>query len=1340
MDEETRKIIERTKERRERLKMMSDVDGGYRKRRPLSEDMSTNIEAAQDDDSPKRQCLRSAERNIKPDTPAIRGVPARRNELTNVCLSSDDGDYVPVPVPRKSLCQEENRDPNTEVTKPQYRSRLAKLAQQINAWDDDYSKHDPASRRNCDNSAYKEYSSMETSSSVPESPMKRDSRSRTAAPLAPHMRSPRSKSAAPLAPATPTPVPMRSKSPDPTLAYASRSVPPASSYRLEDDLEAAVESMSRQKPFRNSKKIVHATGVTKTDHLQNIPSGIPVNSRGLNDSFNQGETTDDEPTNKPVSERLAKWSKKVSETDTSVVSPVRAGKDENLQTNCKITTPAGNRCSQNMSSKVAQLEKSLGIPSTPKQHSVVISNQHIVPTSGSSSVQTNNVAPTATHNPNLMSEPEKTNSKPNSKRRESFEPTNQPVSQRMAQWQKKVDTLEVLTEKEPTAYPVNARMSAWEQVTASGSTESNKMIKPKGTTLPCPTTPSRPVSANFPPNTCTPKSPAMTRRAESTVIQSKPVDATSRSPVKPLSPSKASCAMKAIQQRLFESQQQSTNTQSMAERIRQERMAELKILESRWHKGILQDNSGKSDQESDANEPSVKGSEQKQTEPVVTTKPPPPVITPGIPPPAPPLPNLGKTVPAAASTTTAPSGASGSLFKLVASSQKSAISDKKSALGNFQDTPMKNIVKQVRFEDSFESSDDNYAYGNYQESSIDDISDETDAERTLESHLDMQYAEQDFEDDYYSSSEENEALCHASAASKNMSHADCDESDDVSISAFVPESVRQQCKISLQTESSSNIIELAKRQQKSNNAKYHQSAGNLDSTDDTIDGDDDSDDMGSNGTTSVDELIDDALDSDTDDDPRQITPTTSANKRGSHMLATCTDSCYDDSTTDDDVVMRRKGPLLYSISMYRSKRFSNNLTPVQKIVRNSRPMSSEEELESSKPQVDSRKTILERIKQLSDQVSLEQSVILQTSNALNQCCTEGSDFSGSTQQVECHKLLLIACQKRRAYMEEIQRLKDSSCLNPFGPGTKGTLTISDIRLPLKKDFVSRLSTMYDLNVFYYVALIRNGPLVVSTQLISTHDPMVRGSLDFPNMIKLTDITSKFQVILELYEMKLSQDRSCKKKKSKRCKTPSTPISTNPAGPTSIHSSSFTLTWSVILKMSNIDKTSFTMDRVPYDAPLIGSIYLRIKCNMETNISESGFLTMFEDVSGLGAWHRRWCVLSGNKLKYWKYPDDEDKKGPIGYIELKRCITEKVGLISRDICARPNTFEMRTVRPLRPGEEDTLITRKHHTMATIRHMLSADTKEERLLWCNKLNEALENVRAWQQDALKPISAI
>ena len=35
------------------------------------------------------------------------------------------------------------------------------------------------------------------------------------------------------------------------------------------------------------------------------------------------------------------------------------------------------------------------------------------------------------------------------------------------------------------------------------------------------------------------------------------------------------------------------------------------------------------------------------------------------------------------------------------------------------------------------------------------------------------------------------------------------------------------------------------------------------------------------------------------------------------------------------------------------------------------------------------------------------------------------------------------------------------------------------------------------------------------------------------------------------------------------------------------------------------------------------------------------------------------------------------------------------------------------------------------------MLSADTKEDRLAWCERINEALSNVRSWSPEALRPI---
>lgn len=52
--------------------------------------------------------------------------------------------------------------------------------------------------------------------------------------------------------------------------------------------------------------------------------------------------------------------------------------------------------------------------------------------------------------------------------------------------------------------------------------------------------------------------------------------------------------------------------------------------------------------------------------------------------------------------------------------------------------------------------------------------------------------------------------------------------------------------------------------------------------------------------------------------------------------------------------------------------------------------------------------------ELQELVSQEQSVIMQTSNALNQCCSSNSYFQGSPEQVECNRLLLIACKYQHA--------------------------------------------------------------------------------------------------------------------------------------------------------------------------------------------------------------------------------------------------------------------------------------------------------------------------------------
>ena len=48
--------------------------------------------------------------------------------------------------------------------------------------------------------------------------------------------------------------------------------------------------------------------------------------------------------------------------------------------------------------------------------------------------------------------------------------------------------------------------------------------------------------------------------------------------------------------------------------------------------------------------------------------------------------------------------------------------------------------------------------------------------------------------------------------------------------------------------------------------------------------------------------------------------------------------------------------------------------------------------------------------------------------------------------------------------------------------------------------------------------MRHADHVVFTQMVSTHDAMVKGTLDIPNMIKFSDISQTFRLEIEVYGM------------------------------------------------------------------------------------------------------------------------------------------------------------------------------------------------------------------------------
>lgn len=87
------------------------------------------------------------------------------------------------------------------------------------------------------------------------------------------------------------------------------------------------------------------------------------------------------------------------------------------------------------------------------------------------------------------------------------------------------------------------------------------------------------------------------------------------------------------------------------------------------------------------------------------------------------------------------------------------------------------------------------------------------------------------------------------------------------------------------------------------------------------------------------------------------------------------------------------------------------------------------------------------------------------------------------------------------------------------------------------------------------------------------------------------------------------------------------------------------------------------------------------------------------------------------------------QAPIGSLDLRGCTTKVVGLVSRDICARLHTIMLEFSRPAKDNDIESLILIKNGNEITTRHLLSADTKEERIEWGNQFNKALSILRAW-----------
>ncbi|XP_039919703.1 anillin isoform X1 [Hirundo rustica] len=450
--------------------------------------------------------------------------------------------------------------------------------------------------------------------------------------------------------------------------------------------------------------------------------------------------------------------------------------------------------------------------------------------------------------------------------------------------------------------------------------------------------------------------------------------------------------------------------------------------------------------------------------------------------------------------------------------------------------------------------------------------------------------------------------------------------------------------------------------------------------------------------------------------------------------------------------------LPYSVDAYRSQRFKETDRPsIKQIIVRKEDVASKLEMRRNGPS--DQVNIKKKMQELNNEINMQQTVIYQASQALN-CCFDEEHGKGSQEEAEAERLLLFATEKRTALLEELNKLKSEGPQNKrnkaastspeFAP-SRGSVSISEMRLPLKAEFVCGTVQKPEAGNYYYVIILRSGAEnMVATPLASTASSLNGDALTFTTTFTMHDVSNDFEINIEVYSWVQRKEVTStdKRKKTNKSKviTPKrlltsitsksnllTPAMASPGGPNAIRSTNFILVGSHKLSLSSVGNTKFVLDKVPFLSPLEGHIYLKLKCQVDSLVEEKGFLTMFEDVSGFGAWHRRWCVLSGNCISYWTYPDDEKRKHPLGRINLANCTNHQIEPANREFCARPNTFELITVRPQREDDRETLVSQCRDTLCVTKNWLSADTKDERNLWMQKLNQVLVDLRMWQPDA-------
>ena len=132
--------------------------------------------------------------------------------------------------------------------------------------------------------------------------------------------------------------------------------------------------------------------------------------------------------------------------------------------------------------------------------------------------------------------------------------------------------------------------------------------------------------------------------------------------------------------------------------------------------------------------------------------------------------------------------------------------------------------------------------------------------------------------------------------------------------------------------------------------------------------------------------------------------------------------------------------------------------------------------------------------------------------------------------------------------------------------------------------------------------------------------------------------AKYHISKENSRTKLSTPKKIRRLLSR-------PSIASPGGPTAVLGSGFFLVGTASITSANMRQQQWTIqkDCLPFCSPFGETLSMTVECRAGSTIEERGFLNVFDDVAGFGAWRRLWCLLSTDSLLFWKDPNDEGSK-------------------------------------------------------------------------------------------------